>query len=93
MLLAPPYTAARAVHHSPELRHLRGLASLLGVRAVASPDEDGPAVLRRILTRPVNLAGDVVDWLHIRGVALDAGCAEQVRGIVESAANADSYLF
>lgn len=74
---------------SAELRHLGCRAALLGVRAVLSADEDVPSVLRRILTRPMHLPDDVVEWLRLRGLPLDSRCAAIVRGMVNAAANTD----
>ncbi|HET8657006.1 MAG TPA: helix-turn-helix domain-containing protein [Longimicrobiaceae bacterium] len=44
-------------------------AGVLGARAVLVRDDPPYPVLRRILTNPVDLGADVVDWLALRGVS------------------------
>jgi AraC-like DNA-binding protein len=50
------------------------------VRAVIG-QEDYPRALRRQLTRPADLPGDVVDWLALRGIRLTPSIRHLIHGI------------
>jgi AraC-like DNA-binding protein len=60
-------------------------ASRLGVRAVIARDEPLADVLRPLLTHPDDLAGDLVEWLQIRGRMLSPRVSALVRSVVELA--------
>lgn len=53
----------------------------LPVRAVLFRGEPIPVTLRKQMTRPANLAEDVVDWLGLRGVRLTPMTAHMIRQI------------
>lgn len=60
---------------SPNVLRLTLHAGRLGVRGVILDDEPVEPALRRSLTRPVDLGGDVVEWLPLRGLRLSPAVA------------------
>lgn len=54
----------------PAVRHLTGRATKLHVRAVLADGEPIYDTIRPILTEPVDLAGDVIEWLSVKGLQL-----------------------
>lgn len=67
---------------SPEAIHLTGRATRLHARAVITEGEPWEPTLRRVLTRPVDLAGDVMEWLALRGVEIPVRARALVEAIV-----------
>lgn len=60
----------------------------LGVHAVLGEDEPAYATLRPVLTHPVSLSRDVMDWLHLRGTSLNPELEHVIHGIFDHAFHA-----
>lgn len=82
MPVLPVVLRASASH---ELVHLAGRATKLHVRAVLSPGDGVESTLRTVLCEPVDLAGDVMEWLALRGVRFGITLVRPVRDIFDQA--------
>lgn len=67
---------------TPEALHFALCAQRLRLRAVIVRDTPPAPHLRRALTRPHRLGGDVVEWLRLRRIALSPPVAHLVRHLV-----------
>ncbi|HEX6535325.1 MAG TPA: helix-turn-helix domain-containing protein [Gemmatimonadaceae bacterium] len=65
--------------------HLARRSAFLFVRAILVDDEPFAPTLRRIITHPADLAGDLVEWLPLCGVRVPPECVPLVREVVRRA--------
>lgn len=68
-----------------EAIHYARRAAFLYVRAILIDGEDVATTLRSVITQPVNLAGDVIEWLEMQSVPLPPEAQHLVRAIVHLA--------
>lgn len=68
-----------------DVARLIGRAGKLNVRAVIAEGDRIRETLHPIFTQPVDLAGDVMEWIHLRGVFLSPMLSHLVREIVARA--------
>lgn len=68
-----------------ETLRLAHRASRMGARAVVGRDEPLDKVLRPLLTHPDDLAGDLLEWLKLRGRTFPPRVSALVRTVVELA--------
>lgn len=64
----------------------------LFVRAILVEDEPFAATLRPIMTHPVDLAGDILEWLPRRGVRVPPECVPFIRETVRCAPSSRSLV-
>jgi AraC-like DNA-binding protein len=70
---------------TPETLRVAHRSSRVGVRAIVARGEALEDVLRPLLTRPDNLAVDLIEWLEFRGRMVSPSIVGLVRDIVELA--------
>jgi AraC-like DNA-binding protein len=68
-----------------DVLHAAVQVARMPVRAVLSRDEEMEKALRRQLSRPVDLASDVVEWLGLQGIRLSPTLKHLIEGIVSLA--------
>lgn len=83
------HPAAPVILRVPEITsetlRLAHRASRMGARAVVGRDDPLAEVLRPLLTRPDDLAGDLLEWLKLRGQTFPPRVSALVRTVVELA--------
>jgi AraC-like DNA-binding protein len=70
---------------TPEMLRLAHRASRMGVRAIVGRGEALAVVLRPVLTRPDDLAADLMEWMGLRDALPPSGLSGMVRVVVEMA--------
>lgn len=66
--------------------HLARRAAFLFVRAILVDDEPMAPTLRQVVTQPIDLAADVVEWLPLRGVRVPPECVPLISEVVRRSA-------
>lgn len=82
--------ALRVDPHRVDVLHAAVHVARMPVRAIVAREEPCAQALRRQLTRPADLATDVVDWLGLRGTRLTPTLRHLIHGIFALAPESSS---